>query len=643
MEYKRIEDLSIKECLDRLQISSAMAKSIVAATSSLDTVSQNLLANQRGDFSEIADLVIGRLTELLLKDKKQFSSCKSKPDYQQYISTWEDGLWMKEAEAAIKRIDDAEKERRFFETNKSTIAGLKKYLSTYPRGRYADNARQLLTSKQKNKKITTYSIAAVALAVIAILCWTNYHSVSYLNSLENASFGKRGGNVTRTISTDAIVGNIHLVESEDWITTDKNGKDVKIVVAPNHVGERKGTIKVYAYTTLFGFNLSRKEISMNINQSSGIASNLSVTTSNIHFKKFSSESTTVYATTDGMNLKVTTEGVDGNWVDVSHEISEDGEDSQAKIVISSHNNEGGEKHGVILVSSDSFERRINISQESGLATYFNVSTNSLTMAEEGTDENQHYPVTVKTDGTTWSVKDKPDWLNAEVRLQSGILSVTLGRNPGKIRTGTIALLSNNGELQEINVKQWGDPTNLSTARSSVRFSSSSDYDYVSISNDSQKSLSTSVSSGDGGWLSASVRNKTEIRISCSTNNNSPRNGTVYVDCGGERTSITVKQDGWESCSRCDGSGHVRCTSCNNGYTSCTNYNYTGVVDNLGQYGHGKWVTQYTYIGGMPFPQNRLEICPTCGGSYKVKCSYCGGDGQRICSKCDGKGKTKKSY
>lgn len=616
MEYKRIEDLNINECLERIQIKFTEAKSVIINGKSQADVNQSLSYISAVEDSEIKTLVINRLTELLLKDKSAYSICKKKSDFQKYLSVWGDGLWRKEAETSIKRIEDAEKEFNYYERNKGSIAGLNKYLSSYPRGKYADSAKQLLNAKKRNRKITTFSISVIVVLVVAILCYTNYHSVSYLNAVDNVSFTKKGGTASRSISTDALGSNIQFSTSENWIKINESGKDLKIEVEPNHGSDKTGRITIYAYTTLFSFNLSRKTTSIEVHQASGIATNLEVTESSLHFEKYSSDTHTIYATTDGMNMNVTTEGIDDDWIDVTHDISEDGDNYRAKIVVSSHNNEGGEKHGAIIICSDSFERRISLSQESGLATYFNVSTNSLTMQEEGTKENEHYPIRVETDGTSWSVKDKPDWLNAEVRLSSGLLSVTLGQNYGKIRTGTISLLSNNGDLREIEVKQWGDPTNFSASRSSFKFGTSSDYEYVSISNDSRKTLSVS---DDKSWITATTRGSSEIRISCSDNSGSPRMGTVDVRCGGEHLSITVKQDGWESCSSCNGNGSVDC--------------------------YGGWITMY---GGRVHTQQRMTYNWDAWGNmypYWVTdyCSVCGGDGRIECSRCRGKGKFKKSY
>ena len=129
MEYKRIEDLNINECLERIQIKFTEAKSVIINGKSQADVNQSLSNISAVEDSEIKTLVINRLTKLLLKDKSAYSICKNKSDFQKYLSVWGDGLWRKEAENSIKRIEDAEKEYNCFEKNKGSVAGLNKYLS----------------------------------------------------------------------------------------------------------------------------------------------------------------------------------------------------------------------------------------------------------------------------------------------------------------------------------------------------------------------------------------------------------------------------------------------------------------------------------------------------------------------------------
>lgn len=547
MAYKRIEDLNISECLYELQIDPTDAKIIVSSNDTLQKINQVISEKDEVDKSETKTLIINRLSDLLYNDKNAYLSCEQIGHFQEYLSNWSDGLWREEAEYG-------EKERQMYENNKNSVAGLKTYLTQYPNGRYVNPARSSLNVLQKKKKLTTSIIVTIVLLVIAILCYVNYHPVSYLDSVEDISCGKRGGSFSRTISTDAISDNLDLFESDNWIKINKEGHNLTIKIDTNHVASRGASISVCAYTTLFGIKLNEKEIRFNVEQASGVASFLTVNDSDdIHFNKFSSKTCSVSAITDGMNLNISTEGIDDDWIDVDYNIVEDGDNNTAEVRVQSQNNEGGEKEGYIVITSDSFSKRIRISQESGLASRFKVSTTYLVMDEEGTEDGTHYSVRIETDGTTWSVKDSPDWLNAEARVSSGLLSITLGPNSGATRYGTITLVSNNGHIIEIEVKQWGGPSNFTASPSTLKFGTSNDYEYVSIENDSRKSIHAS---SEASWITTSVQNKNRLKISCSSNSGSPRSGTVTVTCGGENLSITVKQKGWVSCNNCNGKGTI---------------------------------------------------------------------------------------
>lgn len=594
MKFEKIDDLRITDCLDILGIDIFAVKSIVNSYNDFSGFHQSLYENCQNGDDETTKLIINRLSELLYNDKESYSLCNCKADYQNYLSEWEDGLWREEAESAVKRIEESECERKYYESHKNTIAELKTYIDKYPKGKYVNSARQLLDDKLNKRKKLTYSIVAIALIVVAVVCYLNYHSVSYLNSIDDISCGKRGGDISFTISTDAISENIRLIESEDWIGITKDGYNCIVSISPNHDSSKKASITVCAYTTFFGIKLNEKEINFNVDQSSGVASFLAVNDYDIHFNKFSSETCAIYATTDGMNLNISTDGIDDDWIDVDYSIVEDVDNNKAEIRVVSQNNEGGEKEGYIVITSDSFSKRIRISQESGLASRFEVSTTYLTMAEEGTEEGTHYPVRIETDGTTWSVKDSPYWLNAEAKVSSGLLSVTLEPNSGDTRYGTITLVSNNGHIREIEVKQWGDPSDFSASRSTLKFGTSSDYEYVNIDNDSKKSLYVS---SDKTWLTVSKQSDSRIRISCTTNNDYPRKGTITVTCGGKSLSITVKQKGWVSCNNCNGTGTISRWVMRNG-------------DFIG------YTPMGTAVWGPPYPAIEYISCPRCKDSGK---------------------------
>lgn len=597
--FKSVNELSLKECYDFLTSEENKKKSLYPA---------------------IAEWYEEMLHELVKQDESDYAACKTIANHEAYIRKFSDINVAPYYNA--KHISEAKNniEDLFWNSHKNSVGGCKEYLNRYPTGKYASTAYSRIGSSKK----TGWLILGIILLVIVIAFFIGYKPVNSLSVSESdLSFSKWGGLESVHVSTNVPTNAFDVHCSGEGFSIDSDyGHEFKVSAEPNEGDFRTGNVKVTAYATLYGMRIGIGEsVSTGLSQESGLAHYMNITESNIHFKKYSSDIRTVFATTDGVNMKVSTDGIDDDWLGVSYDISNEGDNNKAKIVISSHKNEGGEKHGTILISCNSHSKRINISQESGLAKRFDVNKSSMLIAEEGSGEG-YFLAEIYTDGTTWSVKEAPSWLTTEVVLASkegdkGYLKIRIPENTNKIKEGTITLMSNNGDLKEIDIKQWGDPTNFSASRSSIKFGTSKYYENVGISNDSRKPL---LVSDDKSWITATARSKSEVRISCSENNyGSPRMGTVDVRCGGEHLSITVKQDGWETCSRCDGSGYVDC--------------------------NGGWITMY---GGRIHTQQRMVYNWDAWGNmypYVVtdKCSACGGDGQIECSRCHGKGKTKKSY
>lgn len=430
--------------------------------------------------------------------------------------------------------------------------------------------------------------------------------MSYLDVSGDVSLGKRGGNKTITISTDANDINIDVQESSNWIDVNRDGGTLSINVVPNTDDERSAYITVNTYSSFFGkkFNCISKTIK--VSQSSGLPTYLKTNTSEISFDKYGNcSSNQITATTDGCDLQVSTSA---SWFSVSKNITEDGDNMVASIVLTTGTNNEGSKTGEVVIRCNDYVGRVKVSQASGLATYFRVEKTSLTMAEEGTAEDMCYPIDVYTDGTSWSVYSAPGWLTAYADLEDKRLEIKVPANTGKIKSGTITIKSNNGDLRDISVSQKGDPTNFRSAKSTVKFGTSSDYEYVTIYNDSHKNLEINEYES---WLSATAIGNDEIKISCTSNSNERRSGTVYVHCGDEQISITVKQDGWTTCWNCGGHGRFQCQY--PGLWGAGGYHY--VQDFV--------INNYTGMGSYVY-----NPCPNCGGSGTIKCSQCDGTGRK---------------
>lgn len=587
MEYKKIDELSISECCAELNIESQQ----------LPTILENISGPQE---------IVDRLKSLVDADMSAFKSCSTIEQFEKYLELWIDGLHRSEAAQRVAQLKAQAEELAFYKTNQNSISGLECYIKKYPNGRFIQEAKGSLANKKKARKIRNIILLIIAIVIAIVVCLINYFPVSYLDVSGDVSLGKRGGNKTISISTDANDINIDVQESSNWIDVNRDGGTLSINVVPNTDDERSAYITVNAYSSFFGkqFNCISKTIK--VSQSSGLPTCLKTNTSEISFDKYgNSSSNQITATTDGCDLQVSTSA---SWFSVSKNITEDGDNMVASIILTTGTNKEGSKTGEVVIRCNDYVEKVKVSQASGLATYFRVEKTSLTMAEEGSGEGMCYPIDVYTDGTSWSVYSAPDWLTAYADLEDKRLEIKVPANTGKIKSGTITIKSNNGDLRDISVTQKGDPTNFRSAKSTVKFGTSSDYEYVTIYNDSHKNLEINEYES---WLSASAIGNDEIKISCTSNSNERRSGTVYVHCGDEQISITVKQDGWTTCWNCGGHGRFQCQY--PGLWGAGGYHY--VQDFV--------INNYTGMGSYVY-----NPCPNCGGSGTIKCSQCDGTGRK---------------
>ena len=587
MEYKKIDELSISECCAELNIESQQ----------LPTILENISGPQE---------IVDRLNSLVDADMSAFKSCSTIEQFEKYLELWIDGLHRSEASQRVAQLKAQAEELAFYKTNQNSISGLESYIKKYPNGRFIQEAKGSLANKKKARKIRNIILLIIAIVIAIVVCLINYFPVSYLDVSGDVSLGKRGGNKTITISTDANDINIDVQESSNWIDVNRDGGTLSINVVPNTDDERSAYITVNTYSSFFGkkFNCISKTIK--VSQSSGLPTYLKTNTSEISFDKYGNcSSNRITATTDGCDLQVSTSA---SWFSVSKNITEDGDNMVASIVLTTGTNNEGSKTGEVVIRCNDYVERVKVSQASGLATYFRVEKTSLTMAEEGTAEDMCYPIDVYTDGTSWSVYSAPGWLTAYADLEDKRLEIKVPANTGKIKSGTITIKSNNGDLRDISVSQKGDPTNFRSAKSTVKFGTSSDYEYVTIYNDSHKNLEINEYES---WLSATAIGNDEIKISCTSNSNERRSGTVYVHCGDEQISITVKQDGWTTCWNCGGHGRFQCQY--PGLWGAGGYHY--VQDFV--------INNYTGMGSYVY-----KPCPNCGGSGTIKCSQCDGTGRK---------------
>lgn len=606
-KIKKIDTLSVTDCCEQLNLK------------------REDLPNDLHAFngtSEIEKLVVDRLYHLLEADESTFQSCSTIEQYENYLVSFSDGLYRDDATQKILELKAIAEEIAFYQSNKDSISGCETYLKKYPDGKFVEEVEQILSSKKKKRIIRNFILFFLFLGFVVIISWANYSPVSFLDVSKDVSLGKRGGIETVSISTDADYQNVEVRESSDWMNVSRNNESLSISVEPNKKAERVATITIEVYSSFLGYQFNCISKTIIIKQKSGLPTFLRTNLSEVNFDKYGKSSLShIIAETDGCDLQVT---ATESWFTVEKSIDEDGENMVASITLNAKTNNEGDKTGEIVVSCNEYVKSIPVSQESGLASRFEIGDSSLIMAEEGSGEGMIYPINVNTDGTSWTIVESPKWLSAYANIERSRLEVSVGSNSGKVKKGEITLMSNNGDLRYISVMQQGDPTDFRASRSTVNFTTSSDYEYITIYNDSHKTLSVTEYES---WISTSVIDKNKIKISCSRNRNEPpQSGTVYVSCGNEKLSIKVTQNGWTSCGECGGDGKKECS---NLYVNPWNTEF-------GSYAYG-WVngnhvlrrvyTSWTGWMGAPELKTQVKTCEICDGKGYVKCSMCDGTGK----------------
>lgn len=411
---------------------------------------------------------------------------------------------------------------------------------------------------------------------------------TYINPERNSiSFDKFGNSSDKSkliISTDGVLESV--ASAPDWCDISfsplSGGRYQCIVAIDKNGGERR-----YGQITLKGGNITQN---IYVQQESGLASYIGFNGNSLSILP-SEETKYVDVKTDGTSWSIISKP---SWVEAT-----DNGNNSLKLVIAE--NEGERRAGTLTIKSNNgHTSSLNINQGTSRASYIRAGQSLISAGTSGLDKY----ISVSTDGKDWSVSNHPYWV--DVTPSEDRIYVEVNSNSGKMREGEIILASNNGHHATISVKQDGDPTNFKAVKSSIKFDSSSDYEYVDINNNSNKSLRVDESQS---WITASTTSKGRIKISVSSNSSSARSGYVTVRCGNESCKIEVRQSGWTSCYFCGGRGQVPC-------------GYPGLWMN-GLHCVQDFVMNY-YTGGGYYTYNP---CPNCGGSGGVKCSHCNGTGK----------------
>lgn len=169
MEFKNINSFSITECCEYLRINRENLPSIVEK---LDITTKR------------ERLLLERLKTLLKEDCMFFQNCKTVSEYENYLSVWVDGVWRKQAQEEIVRLNAESEELDCYNKNKGSISGCKAYLRKYPNGRFISEIKSTLNRKKRKRKTRNISILILAI-FIAVFYLFNYEQASYLDLTRN--------------------------------------------------------------------------------------------------------------------------------------------------------------------------------------------------------------------------------------------------------------------------------------------------------------------------------------------------------------------------------------------------------------------------------------------------------------------------
>lgn len=406
------------------------------------------------------------------------------------------------------------------------------------------------------------------------------------SSMRFDKYGKPLAKSALTISTDGVLESVK--SAPDWCNVEfrhisGDTYQCHVTMDKNPGAQKSGQI------TLSGGNISQ---TISIYQESGLATRISLDKSSI---SVSPQQATQYVSvrTDGTTWSIASKP---SWVTAT-----DCGNNSLKLEISENDND--KRTGTVVIkSNNNHTASLTVSQATSRASYIRVGSSSITAGVSGLSKR----ISVSTDGKSWSVYESPHWLTVTPDFDRNEINVRIPSNSGSVKDGKIILASNNGHRVTISVKQDGDPTNFQARRSTIQFDTDSDYEYVTIDNNSNQSLRVETSQS---WITVRATSKGQIKISVPSNSGSPKSGYVTVRCGSKSCSITVKQKGWTDCSFCQGRGKVTC-------------GYPALWMN-GMHCVQKFAMDY-YTG---YGYYYYDPCPHCGGSGYVDCSRCHGRGR----------------
>lgn len=177
MEFKNIDSFSITECCEYLRI---------------DRVDLPEAVQSLKDLKGLDKLVVSRLKFLLDTDKATVESCGSIEQYEKYLSTWPDGLYLHFARQKIDQLRAESEELAFYNKHKGSSLGRKKYLRKYPNGKHSSEIRTILRRKRRVRNIIFvifFLIVAGALTLAGVFSYEPLPTIDIPTEINVSQYG----------------------------------------------------------------------------------------------------------------------------------------------------------------------------------------------------------------------------------------------------------------------------------------------------------------------------------------------------------------------------------------------------------------------------------------------------------------------
>ena len=518
MEYKKIDELSISECCEELNIESQQLPAII----------ENISGPHE---------IVDRLRSLVDADMSAFKSCSTIEQYERYLVLWTDGLHRGKAAQRVAQLKAQAEELAFYQENKDSLSGCEAYLQKYPKGKFVIDAQSTLAQKKKTRKIRNIILLVLLLIVAGIFAYSNYVPVSYVNVDDNAELNNLGSEISLDISTDAIGSTISATSSKDWIDCRVSGKTLYISADINPKGERSATITITAHSSFFGNELSdKKQETITILQETGYASHLSVSNDDVNFTAVGgNESLTV--NTDGI---FTVSTLPASWITVSV--------NGNTINLDYNENSGTVRSSYLIISSGTKSKRIDITQAGKLATKLYVPSENLTFNANGICKETTTGIReidgggrafdVDTDGFLEINSYLGDW--GTLYLTGNTILIYIKENPNSSTRSGYFIVKSGSIEKRVNILQDAKTaTLLEASRTNINISHTGGTRTITVECDDN----WEVGVGTARWIDLSTSGNT-ITLEIEENPDiESRDDYFTIKSGNLEKRITIEQSG----------------------------------------------------------------------------------------------------